>query len=125
MNQQNHPRSRLDFLKQILDLTNRMTPQKDNVDFLLQTIDQRQELMDEYDRRQKQGDFPPKTPEEKAQLQAVAREILELDKALATTLNAHKEEAKEQLSASNSQKKVLGYINQAISSSGSYMDYKK
>ena len=114
-------RSAKELIEELLGLTRQMALKTGDVDFLLQGVDKRQTLMDELDKTTAGNPDSRKTPE----LRRMVDEIISLDKLITDAMINHREDAKKEVSASNQQKRILSYTNQAISSSGSYMDYKK
>jgi len=81
--------------------------------------------MDEYDRRRESGEVLLATKEEQEQSAGIISQIAEMDKAVYSALEKLRDETKGKLSASQTNRKVLGYTNSAVSGLGSYMDYKK
>ena len=110
-----------ELTEELLNLTRQMALKTDDVDFLLQGVDRRQALMDEFDKTTADDAECRKN----AELRRMVDEIISLDKVIGEALIGHREHTKQDVSASNQQKRILSYTNQAISSSGSYMDYKK
>lgn len=124
MNNAVNLRSKLEIVTEMLELTRRMLEKREDADFLIESIDKRQEFMDEYDQLTVSagGDL---TAKEQDEIKRMIQEIIILDKTVNSALNRHMIVSKDALANSNNQKKVLAYTNSALSSSGSYMDYKK
>lgn len=118
-------RNRLALLTEFLQLTRSMVAQRDQEDMLLAGMEQRQSLMEAYQTIQAQGGFAPMSSDEKETLTQLAKEIATLDQIIAPVLEDLHRQAKAQLSSSNHQQKILGYVNQSLSPSGSYLDLKK
>lgn len=118
-------RSRLMIMRELLALTKEMDARAADEDFLIGGVQKRQNLIEEYDSVREDGAIPPIEPGERAEIKKIAGEIVEMDARISEALQKHKAQAKSDLTQSNNQQKVLGYVNQALSSSGSYMDYKK
>lgn len=118
-------RSRMDILADLLELTRAMLQKCQDADFLIASVNRRQELMDEYDEL---GSKDPESAESfslSPQAKGIAEEIISMDKTIQAALEKHRVQAKSDVAASNNRQKVLGYVSNAISSSGSYMDYRK
>lgn len=118
-------RSGLAVMAEMLELTRKMAASGD-ADFLISSIDKRQSLIDEYELLKAPGS--PATAElerDKAEIGRIKGEIVELDKKIDVSLKSMMSQTKAELENSVSNAKVLNYTNNAISSSGSYMDYKK
>lgn len=116
-------RGRVEVITELYELTKEMERRKDDADFLIASVEKRQGLMDEYDLLRQNTDDPGE--EAKAEMGRMVKEVIGMDTAITAALEGHKKASKADLTASNRQQKVLGYVNQALSSSGSYMDYKK
>lgn len=113
-------RTRVTVMTELLALTDNMLGNRENPDALVTGVEERQMLMDEFD------SLPDDlTPEETDEVRKMAKDILAKDKLISTSLSEHRSEAKKGLSANMHQQKLLGYTNNAIAGSGSYMDYKK
>lgn len=117
-------RNRLDIIVELHKITKQMTDRSGDADFLMLSVDKRQTLMDEYDAMQQLRDDPT-TYEEQTEIRRLVKDIIKMDNIIADALENHQKEAKAELVNSNKQQRVLGYTNQAMSASGSYMDYKK
>lgn len=126
MNEHVKERGGLAIVFDLLSLTREMAEKRDDTDFLIESIDARERLMNEYDHLKTANAYAQKALEkDKPQITGMIHEIIELDKTIDASLRAHHEKAKEDLKDSNSLKKVLNYTNNAVSASGSYMDFKK
>jgi len=106
-------------------LTTSMMEQRHDPDFLIDGVEKRQVLIDEYDewsnKYQEQRAVYERTPEAKT----IVEKILGMDKVIAKTLGEFKTVAQQNVQNSNAQQKVIGYLGGSISASGSYMDFKK
>ncbi len=113
------------ILDELYRLTNQMAEQRHNPDCLIECVEKRQSLMDEYDA------LALTHPKEKAAFEqdASARELvakmLTMDRVVAKALEEHKASAHKDVASANAQQKVLDYLGKAHSSGGSLMDYKK
>lgn len=115
----------LDIIIELLNITRKMSKSSDP-DFLVEAIDKRGELMAEYDRLKASDTQSVASIEKhKAQISDMINEIIELDKKINRTLFSLYQDAKINLKNSNQSNKILNYTNNAISSTGSYMDYKE
>lgn len=117
-------RSILAVMTEILTLTRKMAASRD-ADFLVSAIDDRERLIDEYKHLKADPGAADAFERDKPEIDKMTGEIAELNKTIGATLNSLLAEAKLELESSVSRNKVLNYTNNAISSSGSYMDYKK
>ena len=113
------------IIDEMYRITVEMTCKLDDADYLTEGIDRRQELMDEYDRRRENGEVLFATRQEQEQSANAVAQITQMDKTIYSAIEKLRDEAKGNLSASQSNRKVLGYTNQAMSGTGSYMDIKK
>lgn len=115
----------LDIITELLELTRKMANSGD-ADFLIEAIDRRGELMSEYDALKASN---PKafavTEASEPEISEMINEIIELDKKINKSLFSMYHEAKTGLQSSTKSNKILNYTNQAISASGSYMDFKE
>lgn len=117
--------SRVVIMEELLDLTKEMLLKEEDEEFLIESVDKRQILMDEYDLVDARDDIPELSPQELQRISGIAQEIIKLDVQISNALERHKAKSKEELTASNSKQRILGYVNQALSASGSYMDFRK
>lgn len=118
-------RSGLAVISDLLDLTRRMAESED-ADFLVDSVERRDKLMDEYDRLKVSSPYAAEAIEkDKPEISRMIAEIIELDKRINQSLNALYTATKHDLEGANAGRKILNYTNNAISASGSYMDYKK
>lgn len=117
-------RGRMRIITELYELTKEMEQRRDDADFLILSVEKRQDLMDEYDilRLQNSDELDERAEEE---LKRMVKEVIHMDAAIAAALEEHRRVSKKELAASNSQQKLMGYMSGAISASGSYMDYKK
>ena len=117
-------RSLTDIMSDMLAFTHEMISQKDDYDVVMGIIEKRSLLIDEFDALRKKvpdGEFDRVTPE----IRRMANEMLEMDVEVGKTLESMKEGAKQDLKDSTQQNKILNYANKAVSSSGSYIDFKE
>lgn len=115
----------LEIITELLDLTRKMTKSGD-ADFLIEAIDRRGELMAEYDAlKASDPEASAVTEANKPEFSEMINEIIELDKKINKSLFSMYHEAKTGLQSSTKSNKILNYTNQAISASGSYMDFKE
>lgn len=117
-------RSGLDIIAEMLKLTREMADSND-ADYLIESIDKRGELMDEYDALKKNPASAAEIEDNKPKISKMLNEMIALDKKISDMIGFFYHEAKTELQASAKKSKVLNYTNQAISASGSYMDYKE
>ena len=113
-----------DIMTDMLEHTREMLSQKDDADLVMDTIEKRSVLISEFDALIKNtpaDEFALLKPE----LHSMANEMLKMDGEIMASLQAMKESAKQDLKDSTQQNKVMGYASKAISSSGSYLDYKE
>ena len=123
MNQSPDTRTKMELANEMLALTKRMAQNLKDAEFLVDGVEKRQALMDAFDRiTQEQESAAPPNPQ---MLRTIFTEIQRLDTAITASLLQHREQAKARLANSNQQNKVLAYTNNAMSASGSYMDYRK
>jgi len=112
------------MIEALLRLTHQMVDQIHDADFLLKGVDERQALMDACD------EWGRENPEERQALERdpdsrqMVDQILSMDQTIVKALEGFKKEVQKDVSASTAQQKVMGYLGNAISSSGSYMDVK-
>lgn len=119
-------RTKLQIVTDLHAVTKQMLEQLDDPDFLIDAVDQRQDLMDEFDMLEiSHPDLPALSPQETATIKQLLQEIMGFDISIATALENHKSESKNALATSNQQQKMMGYVNQSLSGSGSYMDFKE
>ena len=118
-------RSAAELIDELYRITVEMTCKLDDADHLVESIDKRQELMDEYSRRRENGEVSFATEAEQKRVAGVIAQISEMDKDIYSALEKLRDETKEKLGAAQSNRKVLGYTDSAMSGPGSYMDIKK
>lgn len=116
--------NKLEIITTLYHLTCEMSERCNDADFLIQAVDKRQELMDCYNNITADEIDAP-TEQSLLEIKRMVREIIRMDVTISATLEKHKSQAKGSLASSTNQNRMLGYVNQAVSSSGSYMDYKK
>lgn len=112
----------LEIMNELLAITREMAGTED-VDILFASIDRRGLLIEEYE--QVKAASPNAEEKNRQEIGRVKAEIAKLNKEVDKTLQKLYAQAKDDLKNSNAQNKVLGYTNQAMSSAGSYMDFKK
>ena len=113
------------IIKDLHILTARMVEQRHATDFLTDSVEQRQLLIDEY---QHWADEYPKdraTYEKTAEAKRMVKKILEMDQVISKTLSELKTVVQQSVQSSSAQQKVIGYLGGSASASGSYMDFKK
>jgi len=113
-----------DIMSDMLAFTQEMVSQKDNAELVMDMIEKRGVLIHKFDALMK--DTPADEFERlKPGLRRMAQQMLEMDSEIMVSLQAIKESAKQDLKDSAQQNKVMNYASKAISSSGSYIDYKE
>lgn len=119
-------RSGLEIISELLSLTRLMVAKIDNSDFLVSSVDERGRLLEEYGYlKNSSASAKAEIEKDKPKIDKMISEITNFDKQINAALIAFRDEAKRDLQNSNTQKKVLNYTNNTISSSGSYLDIKK
>lgn len=120
------PRTKLAIMTELYKLTKMMVANQKDADFLILSVEKRQDLMDECDAFDLyHPDAATQTEADQLEFKRMLQEIIKFDATITEALKKHRTESKASLVTSTAQQKVLGYTNQAMSSSGSYMDYKK
>lgn len=117
-------RGRLQVMQELLIITKEMVRLRDDPEFLIQSVDKRQELIDEFEAMRAQ-DASPLSDEDLAETKRLAQEIAGMDGVITAALEGHRNLAKEKLVANANHRKVVSYLNKTVSSSGNYMDFKK
>lgn len=112
------------LIEELYLLTDSMVGQIHDADFLLAGVEDRQRLMDEYDAWAKQNQDAHAALTTDPQVRKSVDKILSLDQSIIKAMEEFKKEVQRDVSASSAQQKVMGYLSNAISSSGSYMDFK-
>jgi len=112
------------FIQELYLLTARMLEQRHDADFLIEGIEGRQKLMDAYEKWAQQNPGLHAAIEKDANTRQTVDKILSMDQVIVKALEEFKQEVQKDASASKAQQKVMGYLSNAISSSGSYMDVK-
>jgi len=121
----NTQRKFADIVDDLYRLTVEMTQHLDDADYLVEHTDLREELAGEF-RRLKEGGEPLfSSQQEREQVNGFLAQVAEMDKKIASAMEHLRDEAKQHLSESKSNQRVLNYTNAAISGSGSYMDVRK
>lgn len=119
-------RTGLEIIAEMLSITRDMSGHLSDADYITDALDRRELLMIEYDAVTGATPYAEeRTARDKPEIRRMIGEIMELDKTVNAALCAMRAEVKQEVASSNAQKKVLNYTNQAISASGSYMDFKK
>lgn len=113
-------RTGLLIITDLYNLTTRMSRQTNDPDFLVESVEKRQALMDEYDAYK--ADHPD---EDITEIKKLVKEIIAMDKKISSSLTYHQNDVKRKLSESQNKQRVMGYGNQGTSSSGSLMNYSK
>ena len=121
----NRPRNLADVVDDLYRLTVEMTLHLEDADYLIEHIDLREELADEYRRLCAGGEPLYSSVQEKEQTSDFLAQVAEMDKVIINAIERLRSDIKRRLSESKSNQRVLNYTNAAISGSGSYMDYKK
>jgi phage host-nuclease inhibitor protein Gam len=122
---QERERSGLAIVEELLYVTRRMA-ESDDLDFIVEAIDRRGELMDEYDRLKATNRYFAEAAEKgRPQIRKLVAEIMKLDDIINKKLVEFRESNKQDLQGSVAKNRVLKYTNSAISAAGSYMDVKK
>lgn len=115
----------LEMITELLNLTRKMS-KSDDADFLIEAVDKRSELMAKYDAlKASDPETAAAIEKNKPEISEMINEIIELDKKINKSLFSMYHEAKAGLQNSTKNNKILNYTNQAISASGSYMDFKE
>ncbi|MCL2579007.1 MAG: hypothetical protein FWE32_03135 [Oscillospiraceae bacterium] len=112
------------IMEELYQLTTQMVEHIHDSDFLLKGVEERQTLMDACDEWGRQNPEDRQALERDPKIHQLVDQILAKDKTITQALEELKKEVKKEVSASNAQQKVMGYLGNAISSSGSYMDVK-
>ena len=120
------PRTKLAIMTELHQLTKMMLDNREESDFLILSVEKRQDLMDEYDALElyQRGDAP-QAETGQSEIKGMVQEMIKWDVTITEALKKHKIQSKASLATNTVQQKIMGYTNQAMSASGSYMDYKK
>ncbi|WRS26344.1 hypothetical protein U6B65_08255 [Oscillospiraceae bacterium MB08-C2-2] len=114
------------IVQNMFDLTCEMIGHLEDYEFLVDAIDRRQVLMDEFDRVKNSPDFLSGMDGTRtAEVSNMLSNMRDMDKTVIQALSRILLEAKKELAANNNQQKVMGYMNNMVSSSGSYMNYSR
>ncbi len=120
-----HERGALGIIEELLTITRKMS-ESDDVDYIVEAIDRRGDLMEKYDRLKATNRYFAESIEKnRPQIGKLVTEILKLDEAVNKTLSDWRDLNKHSLESSVARSKVLKYANSSMSSAGSYMDFKK
>jgi len=117
-------RGLMDIMSDMLAFTHEMILQKNDSDIVIGIIEKRSLLIDEFDALRKNAP-DAELLRIKPELRRMANEMLKMDIEIIETLESMKESAKQNLKDSTQQNKILKYANKAVSSSGSYIDFKE
>lgn len=118
-------RSGLELVQEMRKLTKEMFNKSEDAEALTALIEKRGALMEDYDRLKATNPRAAAAMEkDKNKIKKILEEMRELDKGVNASLEKMHAEAKLDLESTTSNQKVLGYTNQAIASSGSFMDIK-
>lgn len=112
------------IMLEIHGLTREMVDACADADFLLSGVQDRQEMMDVYDAWANEN---PQTHAEfvsDVKIRQMVDEVLSMDRLIVEALEGFKREIEKDSTATKAQNKVMGYLGNAISASGSYMDVK-
>lgn len=112
------------MIEALLQLTHQMVDQIHDADFLLKGVDQRQALMDACDAWGRENPEKRKALESDPNIRQMVEQVLSMDQTIVKALEGFKKEVQKDVSASTAQQKVMGYLGNTISASGSYMDVK-
>ncbi len=117
--------SGLAIITELLSLTKKMV-QSDDLDFLVESIEKREQLMAEYDALKASSPAAADAiKQDKPQISKMMSEMIQLDKKINRVIDRLYDEAKKEVQGSVQNNKVLKYTNQAISGTGSYFDIKE
>jgi len=114
-------RSRVTIMTELKDVTDRMLHNRSSFDIMLRGVEERQGLMEEFDMLSADD----LSEDDRRTIKSLAKEILQKDSILNAALETLRAESKQNLAENQAKQRVLGYTNNAMSASGSYMDYKK
>jgi len=114
-------RTRATVMAELLELTNKMVNKRKDADFLIEGVEKRQSLMDEFDTLP----VDELTEQDIQVIKQSAKDILQKDKIINVELEQMQKESRQDLNASHNQQRVLNYANNALANAGSYMDFKK
>jgi len=115
-----------EILDDIYHLTNQMAEQRHNPDFLIECVDKRQALMDEYDALALVYPEEKKAFEQNPAARDRVAKMLVMDRAVAKALEEHRSSAHQDVASANARQKVLDYLGKShYPSGGTRMDYRK
>jgi len=108
------------IIGELFTLTKSMTARLDDPDYLIECVDRRQELMDEYDAFAKA--FPEKADREK--LRGVVSEIVVMDRKINSALEKQRQQTRQQLTEIRSQQNAAQKKADSPAPAGSFMKQK-
>lgn len=118
-------RTKLQIITELHDLTMQMTENLDDADFLILSMEKRQDLIEECNMLDVlDPELAKPSAEDMHAIRGLVDKILSKNIDISTALENHKAQAKDELAASTQKQKIMGYMNNAMSASGSYMDYR-
>jgi hypothetical protein len=113
------------IVEELLFISRKMAESED-LDYIVDAIDRRSALMAEYDRLKANNSyFAEGLEKNRARIKKMVDEIISLDSVTNRTLMELREDVKKHLEGATAKRRVLQYTNSAISTAGSYMDFKK
>lgn len=112
-------RDALTIIRELHDLTSDMVKRIDEPDFLVEGVEHRQALMDEYDAYSKEHPYLDKTS-----LKKLVSEVLAMDEKINSHLLAHKSGSKRKLIEIRSKQQTISY-GTGTAAAGSFMNYTK
>ncbi|MGI6403296.1 MAG: hypothetical protein ACOX0K_03545 [Oscillospiraceae bacterium] len=114
-----------EILDDIYHLTNQMAEQRHDPDFLIEGVEKRQALMNEYDALALVYPEERKAFEQDPISRDRVAKMIAMDRAVAKALEEHKASAHQDVAAANARQKVLDYLGKSHPSGGNLMDYRK
>lgn len=107
------------------ETTTHMLEQRHDSDALIEGVETRQHLIDDYQHwaeafPEEQAEFEA-SPDTKKRIEA----ILRMDQVIAKSLGEFKSEAQQNVKNIHAQQRMIGYLDRSASASGSYLDVKK
>jgi len=124
MTQSDAPRDGRALIQELFLLTDSMVGQIHDADCLLKGVEDRQRVMDEYDNWVKLNPEAHTALTTDPEIRKTVDKILSHDSAIVKAMENFKQDVQKEVSSTSAQQKVMGYMSNAISSSGSYMDMK-
>jgi hypothetical protein len=119
------PRGAAAIVHDLYACTSDMMRYLEDADMLIELVEKRQALSDEFAARKNSGEPLYASDSVRAQAESYYAKINEMTPKIIKAMERHRDEAKTQLTSLKTNQRVLRYTNSAISGSGSYMDYKK